>query len=424
MQTGSNFTYVRGNSTGDCRSGQIRKFNEREIKAVIGASYGDEGKGLMTAHFCKTAQNSGKSCLTVLHNGGAQRGHTVVSENGFRHVFHHLSSGTFSSSDTYFAETFILNPMIFAAEHSELYPDTKIYYSSECKWSTPFDMIINQIAEDSRGDKRHGSCGFGIWETIVRYESENSLCFSDFTALSIEEKKSYLKNIRDNYMHRRLNSLGINKLSDKWQETIYSEGLIDNFISDCDYFAGNTVISSDIILESYPFIVFEGAQGLLLSQDFGENEKHTTPSFTGAENPVRMIKELDGKSDVEVCYVTRTYLTRHGAGPFKEECPKNEINPDMTDMTNVPNGYQGTLRYGKLDVQSLRERIFSDFAKFENISNSYMSLTVTHLNETGGKIIAVNGAFLPEAIGIPRMYFSYDELELTPCVLHDGFGCT
>lgn len=387
----------------------MMKYSEREIKVVIGASYGDEGKGLMTDCFCKAAQRSGKACLTVLHNGGAQRGHTVVSENGFRHVFHHLSSGTFSSSDTYFADTFIINPMVFAEEHSGIFPDTKIYCSPKCRWSTPFDMMINQIAEDSRGENRHGSCGFGIWETIVRYESGNAVSFPEFMEMSRSEKTEYLENIRDNYLPQRLNALGISELSDEWKETVNKDTLIDNFISDCEYFDANTIRIGSDILENYPYIVFEGAQGLLLSQDFGENEKHTTPSFTGAENPVRMIGELSGKNDVEVCYVTRTYLTRHGAGPFEGECPKDEINPYMWDMTNVPNGYQGTLRYGRLDVKGLRERIDADFAKFRSLPNAEISLSITHLNETGGKLVTDNGAVSPDIIGIRKMYCSYDE---------------
>ena len=65
--------------------------------------------------------------------------------------------------------------------------------------------------------------------------------------------------------------------------------------------------------------------------------------------------------DVEVCYVTRTYLTRHGAGPFPEECGKDEINPDMRDLTNVPNPHQGTLRYGRLDEKAFIRRIREDF---------------------------------------------------------------
>ena len=385
------------------------KYSGHEIKVVIGASYGDEGKGLMTDYFCSQAYKSGKKCLTVLHNGGAQRGHTVSIKDGIRHVFHHLSSGTFSASDTYFGDTFIINPMVFAGEHSELFPDTKIYCSPNCRWSTPFDMMINQIVEDHRGENRHGSCGFGIWETIFRFNECNEDSFPGFMAMNRAEKTRYLKKIRDKYLPWRLSMLGVSELSDEWKEIIYNDKLIDNYIADCEYFWVNTVITDANILETYPYIVFEGAQGLLLSQVFGENEKHTTPSYTGAENPVRIIGMLSGKNDVEVCYVTRTYLTRHGAGPFEGECDKKEINPHMTDMTNVPNGYQGMLRYGRLDVKSLRERINADFAKFGSTPNTEISLAVTHLNETNGKIVTTSGDVLPESIGVNKLYCSYDE---------------
>lgn len=389
--------------------------HEREIKVVIGASYGDEGKGLMTDFFCKDALDKGKECLTVLHNGGSQRGHTVSTRDGIRHVFHHLSSGTFSCSDTFFADTFIINPMVFAEEHAELFPDTKIYCSPNCRWSTPFDMMINQIAEDSRGENRHGSCGFGIWETIVRYGNGNTVSFPEFMTMSRPEKNEYLKNIRDNYLPNRLKTLGIEIISDEWLGTLSNDKLIDNFIADCEYFRANTVTADANILERYPYIVFEGGQGILLSQDFGETEKHTTPSYTGAENPVKMIGKLSGENHVEVCYVTRSYLTRHGAGPFEGECSKDEINPIMTDKTNIPNGYQGTLRYGKLNISKLRERIDADFAKFQDISNVRRSAAVTHLNETGGKIVTPNGYALVEDIGIVNLYCSYDEFKTGKC---------
>lgn len=374
---------------------------EREIKVVIGASYGDEGKGLMTDYFCK---NTDKPCITVLHNGGSQRGHTVISENGFRHVFHHLGSGTFAGSDTYFADSFIINPLIFAEEHSEIKTDTKIYCSPKCMWSTPFDMMLNQIIEDSRGDKRHGSCGYGIWETIVRYNSSKTVSFPDFMAMNDTNKVKYLENIRDKYMMERLNKIGVNRIPNEWKDIVYNDGIIEHFVDDCKFFSDIVKYAEENILERYPYIVFEGGQGLLLSQS--KTNEHTTPSFTGAENPVKIISSLSGKNHIEVCYVTRSYLTRHGAGDFPQECQKDEINPDMVDKTNVPNDYQGTLRYGRIDIAELKQRIYDDFAKF---SNAEISIAITHLNETDGKLITVEGEKSSECIGIDRIYCSYSE---------------
>ena len=55
----------------------------KDIKIVIGANFGDEGKGLMTDYFSQKPNS-----IVVCSNGGAQRGHTVTTPDGIRHVFH------------------------------------------------------------------------------------------------------------------------------------------------------------------------------------------------------------------------------------------------------------------------------------------------------------------------------------------------
>ena len=95
--------------------------------------------------------------------------------------------------------------------------------------------------------------------------------------------------------------------------------------------------------------------------------------------------------DVEVCYVTRTYLTRHGAGRFSEECDKAEINPDMTDLTNVPNPHQGTIRYGKPDARKVLRQIREDYDS-ERLPEEYRTrrtLAVTHTNEYKSELMNI-----------------------------------
>lgn len=88
----------------------------KDIKIVIGANFGDEGKGKLTDYYTKNADN----CIVVCSNGGAQRGHTVLKSDGTRHVFHHFGSGTLNGADTYLPEDFILNPLVFREEWEEL----------------------------------------------------------------------------------------------------------------------------------------------------------------------------------------------------------------------------------------------------------------------------------------------------------------
>jgi adenylosuccinate synthase len=117
------------------------------IKVVVGSNFGDEGKGLMTDYFCHQATSKGENCIVVMSNGGSQRGHTVVDADGTRHVFKHFGSGTLTGADTYCADDFILNPMTFCKEYDELQLKylPHIYVHPNCKWTTPYDMFINQI---------------------------------------------------------------------------------------------------------------------------------------------------------------------------------------------------------------------------------------------------------------------------------------
>lgn len=350
------------------------------VKVVIGANFGDEGKGLMTDYFCHQSALRGEKCLVVLHNGGAQRGHTVVTPDGNRHVFHHFGSGTLVGADTYLSEEFVLNPMIFRQEWEELESMKaipKVYVNHTCRVTTPFDMILNQIIEESRDNTRHGSCGMGIHETMIRdvcnYPIEMWFDSSD------EAKRYYLKEIR-NYLSERLLDFGINKIPDNWKEIVNSDLLIENFISELNFMGRNISIRFDRFIEYYDCVAFENGQGLLLDQNNTAYYPNLTPSNTGIKNSLEIIAEMSCKPDIEVCYVTRTYLTRHGAGRLDGECDKQEINPDMQDLTNVPNPHQGTLRYAKLVEKSLEERILKDFEPARKYG-AKLSLAITHENE-------------------------------------------
>lgn len=348
------------------------------VKVVIGANFGDEGKGLMTDYFCHQSALRDEKCLVVLHNGGAQRGHTVVTSDGKRHIFHHFGSGTFVGADTYFAENFLLNPMMFRDEYAKLdysLNGRNIFVSPFCRVTTPYDIIINQVIEESRGNKRHGSCGMGIYETTIR--DVGNFKFMTFVTLDKDGIRNILREIRDKYLLERLEEYDI---SDDWKTIIESDGLIEHFISDLKFMMQKVAVADNAILEDYDNVVFEGGQGLLLDWNNKEYFPHLTPSNTGVKNPLEIISNMHCNPDVEVCYVTRTYLTRHGAGRLDGECNKVEINPGMQDLTNVPNPHQGTLRYAKLDEESLKERILKDFEPARQYG-AKLSLAVTHQNE-------------------------------------------
>lgn len=386
---------------------------EKNIKIVIGANYGDEGKGLMTDYFCHELSKNGP-VLNVRYNGGAQAGHTVVTPDGKRHVFKHFGAGSFNKNVvTLLSDDFIVNPMLFCKEWDEFTQkfgiEPEVYISPNCRITTPYDMFINQMLEIFRGENRHGSCGLGIYETVQRNQiSELYLMVSDLSAgnLSIE---TILRLIQQRYVPSRLASLHIydpglilpERTFPNYCDWIRSEDILQHFIADCEKMMSHCqVVDTKDLLKEYDNIVFEGAQGLLLDERNMESYPHVTASRTGVESPARYISLIDPMKKLapEVCYVTRSYLTRHGAGPFKTECEKGLIIPNhIQDKTNQQNEYQGKLRYGFFDELFFSRTILKDVKDDFGMNNKIVrSIAVTHLDETGGMIVRKNGNIRPE----------------------------
>ena len=357
-----------------------------DIKVVVGANFGDEGKGLMTDYFCHQATAKNKSCIVVMSNGGAQRGHTVNLFDGKKHVFKHFGSGTLVGAHTYCPSEFILNPMEFVRELEDLqqlFVSPVVYVEALCRWTTPYDMIINQIVEAARGDKKHGSCGMGIWETVYRWKVQPDLyTIYEFNQLPFDSKVEHLKRIRDNWLPKRLKEHGVSDVPSEWKEIVASDFLIHNFVEDVRIFCANTRRVVYPVLKKYDSVVFESGQGLLLDENMTFYGDNTTPSNTGIFNACKRINTQFDAANVDFCYVTRTYMTRHGAGRFLTECDKASINSSMFDETNITNPFQDNLRYGELNIDNLKLRVENNLLNASGLKfNHTASIAVTHTNE-------------------------------------------
>ena len=180
------------------------------------------------------------------------------------------------------------------------------------------------------------------------------------------------------YYNKRFADLEICLSSDD-KDLFYSEGIRDHYKEDCLFMRRHICGLTDDSLNAFKTIVFENGQGLMLDQNNTAYFPHLTPSNTGVKNPKAIIDRIKWNEplDIEVCYVTRTYLTRHGAGKLLGECDKSEINPYMEDLTNVPNPNQDSLRYGMMDWKTMMERCSKDLGTWD----VNMSMAITHVNE-------------------------------------------
>lgn len=369
--------------------------------ALIGGGYGDEGKGLMTDYF------SSAGSVVVRFNGGAQAAHTVVTPEGKRHVFHHFGSGTLTGAQTYLSKFFIVNPILYFKELEELQVKLKsipaIHIDPDCLVSTPFDMMLNEIIEDHR-QKKHGSCGCGINETIERNKSI-SLTMSDNNILN------KIKEIRDNYFFNRLEQFNI-QCPEAHKRHLKNEGIIDRFTFQFEALKRLVIAYPKKLLQGRN-LVFEGAQGLMLDQEH-EFFPHVTRSNTGIKNVTSLLQEMDLKGNLEICYITRCYSTRHGEGPFPGEGIPFE---GVVDETNIPNKFQGPLRLGILDLDILKKAIKKDLQYAP--SRYDLSLAITCLDQCRGMVPYISGGTIKRAteqnfisivtkyLDITNVYLSY-----------------
>jgi len=353
-----------------------------DVSIVIGANYGDEGKGVITDALAFRRQDS----VVVMTNGGAQRGHTVCLDKRSRHhVFHHFGSGTFRGCTTYFPETFVVNPMQFVKEYMELtrehlLPPPRTIRHPFCIFTTPFDMVINQDIEtfNKRIGQPLGTCGMGVWETIVRANALSSspmACISTFSSMPRELQRDYLYKIRDEYCPSRFRTV----TGQTWHPAPYvlSDGLVEHFLDDVAFFASACPEEKD----PYSFIasasknhdiIFENGQGLLLDEEYGENTLLCTPSSTGLKTPSKILKSLACQfgvvpDNLDVYYVSRPYLTRHGPGfamNADQSCDANSSCLSYADYTNETNDFQGPLRQLPLDAAAQLRTIECDMNRF------------------------------------------------------------
>ena len=332
----------------------------KRCSIVIGSLWGDEGKGHMTDILC----NSPKS-LNVRFNGGAQASHTVVTPDNKRHAFRHFGAGTFTGAKTYLSEYFIINTGAFSKELRELKESFNItpceFVNPDCLVTTPWDVYINQAIEILRGENRHGSCGFGINETVERSKFEKY----KITVMDLLFKDKLVKKllaIQNEYVQMRLKkeySLTISDLPIEYQKLVADNDNIDMFLFYAQEFIENVqILGKEVIKRDYS-VVLGGGQGLLLDQNNVEYFPHVTTSNTGIKNVMSILSDIDFKGTINIYYMSRCYITKHGAGSLKREL-KEKPYIKILDSTNVPNEYQGTLRFGYLDFDILVSEINKD----------------------------------------------------------------
>ncbi|NUT91212.1 MAG: adenylosuccinate synthetase [Saccharothrix sp.] len=322
-----------------------------EHAIVVGLGFGDEGKGAVVDALCAAAPVT----AVVRFNGGAQAAHNVVAD-GKHHTFSQYGSGTLAGVPTHLSRHVLVEPLALATETRELttlgVPDplTLLTVHEDALLTTPLHIAANRAREDARGDNRHGSCGKGIGETVW-YSLLTGHAPGDTVehqqVLGTPGEAPTVGDCRNpTVLRRKLDALA------RFYEPLIGTGTqVDDLIHLYTAFADAVRIVTDDHLNHLADtgrLVFEGAQGVLLDETHGFHP-HTTWSTTTPRNA----RTLLAGRPARVIGVTRTYHTRHGAGPF----PTEDNTLPHQERHNGTGTYQGGWRTGHLDAVLFRHAL-------------------------------------------------------------------
>lgn len=369
---------------------------------VVGLGFGDEGKGSVTNHLCSATTKQ----IVIRFNGGHQAGHTVVLPNGKKHVFSSFGSGTLISVPTYWSSYCTVSPAHLLAEYHSLDIQPQLNIDGNCPITTHYDVLYNRALETFKGSKRNGSCGVGFGATVDRHFGQSTeFKYRDLN--NTEKVVERLHVIREYYRSKIDN------------ETNFDFKDFDHDKADKDFIQSlaelHILQSRNIIQvvdeaeifnsENWDTYIFEGAQGILLDRTFG-SAPHITKSNTSSENAIEILKrnfsQCSFALDIHIHYVSRAYLTRHGAGPFPTSSSDIDIINNSGE-TNIFNEYQGVFKIGNLNIDLLKRALEWD----DQFSSKFSKhLIITCVDQISGDMVSVfhnNSVSMIRPIDIPSI---------------------
>lgn len=330
----------------------------KTVEIVIGANYGDEGKGTTVNTILQSYNETGTSyekSIVVRFNGGHQAGHKSHLTEDKYHIASLYGSGTILGVDTYLSSYCLISLSHWLNELKALEANgirvPKIHVDPFAIITTPFDVIYNHIDSTNRS---HGTVGRGIGKTMVRHFKDNlKIYFMDLINPKVIKLK--WKEVFDYYCAKLSSDITKEEFWNRCLPYLEDEKeMINRMHSHEELY---TMQRFKWIVNKHDLIVFEGAQGTLLDMDHGLYFPNVTYSNTTTKNVTELLKSVtDFSRVVNFNLVTRSYLTRHGNGWFPEEYDFSKDNPSFRkyDFGNNPNDYQGSMRTALLDLNLLK----------------------------------------------------------------------
>ena len=353
------------------------------VDVVLGAFYGDEGKGKIIDYLSKDSK------YAVRFSGGNNAGHTIEVD-GKKFAFHLIPSGILNKNvKAILGNGVVIDPKVLIEEIDNLkkngYKVDNLYISDKAHVIFPYHIELDGMYEDIRKERKIGTTKRGIGPAYCDKYERCGIRMEDFIGKNFKE---YLKTNIEN-KNVILKAFGYEEVD---FDKVYNE--YKEYAKTLKKYVCDTTTMIHKALKNNEKILCEGAQATLLDIDFGSYPYVTSSNptiggvSTGAGIGSKYINEVYG--------VIKAYSSRVGEGPYVTEL-KDEIGDKIRELGHE---YGTTTkrprRCGWLDLVALNYAI---------MLNGITGLAMNHL-DTIGKLDKIKLCVAYEYKGKREEYFS------------------
>ena len=320
--------------------------NGSKITVIVGAQWGDEGKGKITDYF------AGESEYVVRYHGGNNAGHTVIVK-GSEYKLHLIPSGVlYEHPISVIGNGVVIDPKALLKEIQYLFKQDihpQLMISDRAHVIMPYHKQMDNALTDHQGALAAGSTKRGIAPVYADKMFRHGIRMVDITEPDIFKEKLH----KSYNFNRKLLSAISDQIIQPNEISIYKKYL--------QYGKKLAPYIKDISLELYEAqrngkaILFEGAQGISLDIDHGIYP-YTTSSNSIAGN-IATGTGVSYRNINRIIGVTKAYISRVGIGPLPTELPKKqgdalrEKGEEYGTTTGRPR------RVGWLDLVQVRQAV-------------------------------------------------------------------
>ena len=389
--------------------------NSSRITTIIGAQWGDEGKGKITDFF------AGEADYVVRFHGGNNAGHTVIVD-GETYKLHLIPSGVlYSHPVSVIGNGVVIDPSALIKEIKYLQEkgvDPNLKISDRAHVILPYHIEMDIALTKHQSELAAGSTKRGIAPVYGDKMYRHGIRIIDLLEPEVFKDKlekafSFNMTLIKAFGH----TSGLNK-NDIFNEYIEFGKFLKPYISDVSVDLYNSYKNGSSIL-------FEGAQGISLDVDHGVYP-HTTSSNTLAGHISSGTGITFRKID-RVIGVTKAYLSRVGQSPLPTELEGNEA----TALRDKGGEYGTTTgrprRVGWLDLVQVRQAVrtngLSEIALTKlDILSGFEKLPICHSYRVGDKIIKEMPASLSDFRKSEPVYETLEGWgDITSDMIKEGF---